>query len=151
MSPNNCEKLYSEITLSAWKKFWINDKLEKIKNPLLYIIKKAFDSFYLSTPTENITPAEFKIYLYDYLPEEKLIFTGSGDDDSHIYVKDCFDLLLYKDFKSKITGKNHYDLFIDYVCSLSFSSLLNGIYLEIHMKKISDHFILVLNEYLKEI
>lgn len=150
MLPSNCNELYNSITLSAWKQFWINDNLDKIKNPLLEIINKAFDKFYLSTPTENINPDTFKKYLVEYLPEDKLIFTETGDDKSYVYIKDCLSLLQYKDFISKCTKDNQYIFFIDYICSLSFNSLQNKIYLELHKKKIADKFISILNNYLND-
>ncbi|EOU1503416.1 helix-turn-helix transcriptional regulator [Clostridium perfringens] len=151
MLPGNCTELYHAVTLSAWKKFWINESLDKIKNPLLEIINKAFDKFYLSTPTQNINPDTFKKYLCEYLPEDKLIFTDTGDDKSYIYIKDCFSLLQYKDFKSKCNKENQYNFFIDYICSLSFNSLQNGIYLELHKKKVADKFICILNNYLNDL
>ena len=46
MLPENCSEMFNKITLSTWKKYWINQSLSDIKSPLIDIIKNAFKDFY---------------------------------------------------------------------------------------------------------
>ncbi len=151
MSPENCESLYNITILTAWKKSLLNDELSKIKNPLQEIVFKAFETFYLCSHTDNLTPDLFKEYLKQYLPESILNFDQSRSKKNILNIKNCFVIPLYLDFKRNLPAGNHYEYFIDFICSYFFTSLVNNISVDLYKNKISERFITVLKEYLKNI
>lgn len=153
MLPENCSELFEPITLSAWKKFWINENLSKIKsNFLLNLLRKLFNQFYLTTPTKDITQDMFSKFLNENIHEDMLNFTDSGNDSKKcIYVRNSLSLLAYQDFKSKCDEKNLYNTFIDFICTLCFNSFLNEIYIDLQKEKISDKFLIILDKYLHDI
>lgn len=154
MMPENCASLCNEITITNWKKIWIDSTLEKIKSPLYNILLRAFNDFYLSNALEDISVENFKCYIKTYLPEDKLNYTEKGNNNSIIYIKDCLSLDLLLKFLA-ISQENEtlskYDIFIDFLCSNTYTALMNSIYIELHKNKISNKFIELLTKYLNEI
>lgn len=151
MLPENCSELFNKVTLSAWKKFWVNQSLSNIKSPLIDLIKQAFDDFYSFTPFSEITPNNFKAYLIKYIPAEKLDFTSITDNESIINIKKSFSSLGYKDFLLKCSSDNIYNDFINYIVQLTYEPLSNQVFIELQKKKIANKFIETVTQYLSDI
>ena len=151
MLPKNCIDLFHNVYLSEWKSYLIGDKLSVIQPSFLITIQKAFDKFYSMVSPNDINVDTFKGYLREFIPSEKVIFTNSKKYKNCICVSDCFSVAQYKDFLSKCPKQNKYDYFIDYVGELSYSSLINGIYLEIHKRRIGESFMKLLEDYLEDL
>jgi hypothetical protein len=145
--PENCSALFNSITLSAWKKYQINQNLDKIKEPLLSIVKRAFDEFFNITPFANISLEAFKLYLIPFFKQETVNFSAEHIDDK-LNVKECFSMLAFREFKSSTSSIPNYDNFINYVVNTCYEPSINNIYLEIAKDRISKAFIIKLSEYL---
>ena len=50
MHPDNCKTLFNNVTISAWRKYWINAGLPKIKEPFKSEVYKAYDEYSAITP-----------------------------------------------------------------------------------------------------
>lgn len=150
MLPKTCSELFNQITLTEWKKYWINESLNKIKSHyLLNLLRKIFNKFYFSMPTTDTTQDKFKKFLYENIHEEMLNFTELGDSNKNcIYVRSSLSYSGYQDFKSKCDEDNLYKSFIDFICSICFKSFLIEIHIDLQKKNISDKFLIVLDKYL---
>lgn len=153
--PDNCEKLWEEITLTGWSQYWELEALSKIKNPLLNDIQKAFNAFYLSTPMRNITIDSFTEYLSNYFANHNIYLSDSKSSKSNISIKSCLSYDLYFDIHLKCpktcSDDEKLKFFTDYIANLLFIPLQNSIYVELHKKKIADEFLLLLDKYIEKI
>lgn len=151
MLPENCSELFNKITLSAWKKYWINQSLSDIKPPLIDIIEKAFTDFYSFTPFTEISIDKYKEYLIEYLPIEKINFEPTPDSNFPINLKEVFFLRRYIDCKKNLSSANKYNSFIDYIAQLTYEPLTNKEFIEIQKQKVANKFIDILSLYLSDL
>ena len=151
MLPDNCAELFHNIYLFEWKNFLISNRLSDINPILLKTVQKAFDKFYLIENPNDLNVGVFKKYLREFIPSDKVCFINTKKYKNYFCVSDCFSKNLYEDFKSKCPPKNKYDYFIDYIGELTYSSLINNIYLEIQKKRISDSFMQLIDKYVTDL
>lgn len=151
MFPENCSELFNKTTLSAWKKYWINQALSDIKPPLIDIIQKAFEYFYSFTPFSEISINKYKEYLTEYLPIEKINFESEPKEYLTINLKEVFSPLGYRKCIKNISSTNKYDTFIDYIAKLTYEPLINREFVEIQKQKVASKFIEIVTHYLSDI
>ena len=150
MLPKNCTKLFNNVTLSAWKTYWISHELSDIKEPLRDVINSAFESFYSFTPFNELSEKKYKETLMSQLPEKKLNFSSEHVEDL-INIKECLSILKYKECLSHSAYENRYDNFIDYLVNKTYEPLTNKVFIELQKEKISKIFIETRTNYLSDV
>lgn len=85
MSPENCETLFNNITLSAWKKYWIADKISNIKSPLKEYLFQVYNEYSAYTPIPEINSDTYRNYLQKKLPEESIIFKKEAQKNFFLF------------------------------------------------------------------
>ena len=150
MLPENCSEMFNKITLSMWKKYWIDQSLSDIKSPLIDIVKKAFKDFYSFTSFSEISIDGYKEYLIKYLPREKINFESTSKKLFLVNIKQVFSTLRYKDCIENISSDNKYDNFINYLAELTYELLTNEEFIEIQKQKVASKFIEIISLYLSD-
>ena len=74
MHPDNCKTLFNNVTISAWRKYWINAGLPKIKEPFKSEVYKAYDEYSAITPISKVNKNSYTEFLKMRFPEKKLVF-----------------------------------------------------------------------------
>lgn len=155
MHPDNCKELLEEITLTGWSQYWEQETLSKIQKPLLSNIQKAFNSFYLSTPMQNISVESFTEHLSNYFAHNNIYLKDSQKSKSNTSIKSCLSEDLYFDIHLQCPKECSEDekikFFANYIANLLFIPLQNSIYVELHKKKISDEFLSLLDKYIESL
>ncbi len=151
MLPENCSEMFNKITLSTWKKYWINQKLSDINSPLIDIVKNAFKDFYSFTPFEEISIEKYTEYLIKYLPIEQINFKSESEKGFLVNIKEVFSFLRYKDCIKHISSDNQYGDFINYLAQLTYKPLTNEEFIEIQKQKVAKKFIEIISLYLSDI
>lgn len=153
MHPDNCKKLLEEITLTGWSQYWGQETLSKIQKPLLNTIQKAFSSFYISTPMQNISVESFAEHLSKCFTHNNIYLSDCKKGKSNTSIKSCLSEDLYFDIYSQCPKEWSEDeklkFFTNYIANLLFVPLQNSIYVELHKKKISDEFLSLLDKYIE--
>jgi transcriptional regulator with XRE-family HTH domain len=150
MLPENCSALFNSITLSAWKEYQIKQNLEKIKEPILSIIKRTFDEYIAITPFANISLDAYKEYLIPFLKQDTINLSNEHFDDK-LNVKECLSILAFREFKSITASNPNYDDFINFIVDNCYDPMLNNVYLEVGKDKLSKAFISKFSDYLSTI
>ena len=129
MLPENCSSLFNNITLSAWKKYWIDAKLSEIKNPLKDIVKDIFNEYNAVTPFESISKETYKAFLKSKLPEDRVII-NSKKCSNGISIKACLLSKVYFDLISKDKELRYYE-FVNYLTEYTYMPLTQNAVLEL--------------------
>lgn len=148
MLPENCSNLFNEITLSTWKKYWINSALENIKPPLKEDIFGFFDEYNAITPFNELNKNTYKSFLESKLPKEKLIWTSERNKDG-IKIKACFSPAIYQNFFSD--KEFDYTSFINYLVDYTYEPLSYNAMIELQKAKLSHAFINLFTKFLEEL
>lgn len=147
MHPDNCAKLFNNITLSAWKKYWIDSSLAEIKQPLKDEIINVFDKYISITPIYEVNKDSYKSFLAQEFPKEHLIIFSEKKENG-IKIKSCIKPLVYQNFYNN--DDFNYNTFIKYLVEYTFESLTHNALIEMKKVKLSNEFIKLFTKYLEE-
>lgn len=149
MLPENCSSLFNEVTLTAWRKFWINSSLPNIKNSFKEEILKAYEEYSAVTPINDISKKTYADFLKKRFPEKKLILKARNKENGNGYIiKGCFELIDYNSFfDDKVFN---YQKFIQYLVDTSFEQLSHNALIESQKIKLANAFVNLFTRYLEE-
>ena len=149
MLPENCASLFNEVTLSAWRKFWIDSSLSNIKNPFKDEVLKAYAEFTAVTPITDISKKTYADFLRKRFPEKKLILKARNKENGNGYIiKGCFELVDYNSFfDDKVFN---YQKFIQYLVDTTFEQLSHNALIESQKIKLANAFVNLFTRYLEE-
>lgn len=120
MRPEHCASLFNEITISVWREYQKNLKLDGILSPLKEEIIRAYDEYSAITPIHKTSKDSYREYLKNKFPREKLYLTKAPTESGHI-LKSCFKRDIYLSF---FRGKEFdYWLFLNYITEHTFAPL----------------------------
>ena len=94
MHPDNCKTLFNNVTISAWRKYWIEASLPKIKEPFKSEIYNAYDEYSAITPINKVNKKSYTEFLKLRFPEEKLVFKKEERKTGYV-LKGCFEFSDY--------------------------------------------------------
>ncbi len=145
MHPDNCSSLFNNITLSVWRKFWIDASLPKITNSFKKEILAAYNSYSAIYPIQDINKKTYIDFLKQRFPEERLIFSKKKKENKIGFV---IEPIVYKNF---FEGKKFlYNKFIQYLADTTFEPLKNNALIESQKMRLAKAFIDLFTKYLKE-
>lgn len=147
MLPENCSSLFNEITLTAWKKYWISSSLKEIKPPLKEDIIKIYNEYNAVTPFNEINKKTYKSFLESKLPQNKLILS-TKKNETGIKIKGCLNPIIYQNFFSGI--EFDYTSFIDYLVENTFEPLSYNSMIELKKTKLASTFVNLFINYLED-
>lgn len=139
--PENCASLFNEVTLSAWRKFWIDSSLSNIKNPFKDEVLKAYAEYTAVTPITDISKKTYADFLRKRFPEKKLILKSKNKENGNGYIiKGCFEFVDYNSFFDD-------KVFIQYLVDATFEQLSHNALQKI---KLANAFVNLFTRYLEE-
>lgn len=147
MRPDNCGSLFNDITLSVWRKFWIDASLAGIKHPFKDEVYKAYDEFSAITPINEVNKKNYSEFLKNKFPEDKLIIQTGKKSNGYV-IKGCFEAIDYQYFFDN--KKFNYTKFIKYLSDITFEPLSHNAIIESQKMRIAKFFTNLFTQYLKE-
>ncbi|MBE5829729.1 MAG: helix-turn-helix transcriptional regulator [Butyrivibrio sp.] len=149
MLPKNCSSLFNKVTLTAWRNFWVDSSLLKIKNSFKDELLSAYEEYSAVTPISDISKKTYADFLKKRFPEKELIFkTKKKEDCNGFYIKGCFELSDYNSFfDDKVF--NH-QKFIQYLAETTFEPLSHRALIESQKIKLANTFVNLFTRYLEE-
>ncbi len=152
MEPNTCRKLFNNIQLLRKRKTWKDRGISAVKEPLLNLVKLAFEEFCSESITKSYTINNYRKVLKKYIPENLVCFDiPDKNEKSTIYVKDCLECGEYIKLKKKSQNNNRYIVFINYISDLTYNSLMNEPKVEKEKMALANTFIEFVNDYMNKI
>lgn len=149
MRPDNCSSLFNDVTLSAWRKFWIDSSLPKITNSFKEDILKAYDEYSAITPIHDINKKSYTEFLKNKFPEKKIILRKEKkENETGFIIKGCFEPIIYQRFF--VNKKFDYPKFIQYLSDTTFEPLSRNALIESQKSKLAKAFINLFTRYLEE-
>lgn len=147
MLPENCKSLFNDITISAWRKYWIDSCISTIKSPFKEEVIKAYDEYSAITPIHEINQEGYTKFLKEKFPEKK--YTLKAEKSKNGYsIRGCFNPIDYmKFFYDK---KLDYPKFIKYLSDNTYTQLSNNALIETQKLKLAKVFIDLFTRYLSE-
>lgn len=145
MHPDNSSDIFNSVTLSTWRKFWIDSTIDEINGELKDTLIKCYDEYIAITPFDSVNKITYRAFLESKLPRERITLK-SDKDNSKIYIKKCVTLITYQNF---FTDKDfHYTAFITYLVEHTFDSLSHNMMIEIQKNKLANKFAELFIKYL---
>lgn len=148
MKPSNCKKLIKDITLNAWKEYWVNHSLCDIKPAFAQKLLEVYNEYSSLYHFKEINIGTYSKYLKLKFPEEHIVFATREERKNSIVLKECFTVNVYKSFFDKEVFK--YNKFIKYLVDNTFDAFRRMQIVEIEKRKIANSFIKLLSQYLDE-
>ena len=149
MLPDNCSSLFNKVTLTAWRKFWIDSSLPNIKNPFKDDILRAYEEYSAVTPINDISKKTYTDFLKNRFPEKKLISKAEMNENCNGYnIKGCFEIINYNSFFDD--KEFNYQKFIRYLVDTTFEPLSHNALIESQKIKLANAFVNLFTRYLEE-
>lgn len=148
MHPDNCKALFNKVTISAWRKYWMDASLPKIKEPFKSEVYKAYDEYSAITPINDVNMKSYIEFLKMYFPEKKLILKKEERKTGYV-LKGSFELLDYLSFFDNKQFK--YNDFIKFLAEITFKPLSNNALIEAQKMNLSKFFCNLFTRYLEQI
>ena len=147
MRPENCKSLFNNMTISAWRKYWIDASLPQIKQPFKDEVYKAYDEYSAITPINEVNKKSYTEFLKRRFPESKLVLNKKKKKNGYV-IQGCFELV---DYQSFLTNKlfNHSE-FIRFLSDTTFEPLSHNALIEAQKMNLAKHFIHLFTRYLEE-
>lgn len=147
MHPQNSADIFNSVTLSVWKKFWLDSAIDKINGELKEKIIAFYDEYISITPFESINKNTYRTFLKEKLPREAITLSLT-ETGSKLQIKRCVSLRIYQNFFS---GEDfNYTTFINFLVDHTFDPLSHHTMLEIQKNKLANKFVDLFIKYLSE-
>ena len=148
MQPENCKAIFNHVTLSAWKSYWIDSALVKIKSPFKEQLIEIFNEYNATTPFNEINKKSYEKFLRAKFPKNKKLLMTQKTEKG-IKIKGCFDTIDYSSFFQN--SEFDYDSFIKYLTENTFEPLSYNAMIEIQKSKLGNLFCDLFTQYLEEL
>lgn len=149
MLPENCASLFNNVTLTAWRKFWIDSNLHNIKNSFKDEVIKAYIEYSAVTPIQNINKNSYTSFPKNRFPEKKLILKSKKkENEDGFVIKGCFEPLVYYSFFYD-NNEFNYHKFIHYLVDTTFEPLSHNALIESQKTKLANAFVNLFTRYLE--
>lgn len=146
MHPDNCKSLFNEVTISAWRKYWMDASLPKISEPLKSEIINAYDEYSATTPINNVNINSYTEFLMLRFPKEKIIIK-KDEKKTGYYLKGSFE---FSDYQSFFINKQFaYEKFIRFLATTTFEPLSHNALIEAQKMILSKYFCNLFTKYLE--
>lgn len=147
MHPDNCKTLFNNVTISAWRKYWTNASLPKIKEPFKSEVYKAYDEYSAITPIDDVNIKSYISFLKNYFPEKKLVLKREEKKTGYV-LKGSFE---YYDYLSFFDNKQFkYEDFIQYLADATFEPLSHNALIEAQKMNLAKFFCNLFTRYLEQ-
>lgn len=147
MHPDNCKTLFNNVTISAWRKYWINAGLPKIKEPFKSEVYKAYDEYSAITPISKVNKNSYTEFLKMRFPEKKLVFKKEERKKGYI-LKGSFE---FPDYQSFFENKQFkYNSFIKFLADTTFEPLSHNALIEAQKMNLAKFFCNLFTRYLEQ-
>lgn len=147
MRPNNSANIFNSLTLSTWKKYWIDSSIEEINGELKEKLISFYEEYISITPFDSVNKKTYKQFLETKLPRET-ISLSVNKTNTCFNIKRCVSLATYQNF---IKDKEfNYSTFISYLVDHTFEPLSHKTMIELQKHKLSNMFVELFTKYLNK-
>ncbi len=150
MLPDNCSSLFNQITLCAWRKYWLTSELSEIKSPLKERVIEVFNEFNAVTPFNKNNKNSYKNFLRSKFPANSP-YIGKSLKKNAVSCNIQLPLSLKK-YKELLTPENtiDYTKFINYLADSTYETLKRNSILETQKFNLAKSFVDLFIKYLSD-